>query len=227
MRDQISTAAGNDHATWQKKGYMDEPTMLWWLDNVMGPYKVGKHGDSPILLLLDRFSAHVQPSVRACAHGWGILLWFGEPFTTGRWQPVDAGAGQQWKGFMAKAFEEELQVDDKLMTWSSGKVSTQGKRLMTLVCGGRASDAFFADDNEFSRVGFFTRTGCLITQDGMWDENIHIEAHPNYRPLPPGHPIPADWAGDQPDEASSSSSGSSSSNSSSSSSAAGTDIDGE
>lgn len=93
----------------QEKAWCDEQVMLYWVNNVLRPYieAMPNIPENPIrpVLLLDCYSCHLMPSIRAPIAKMGIDLIHIPGGCTSLAQPLDVGYNKPFKNLMKTKFE--------------------------------------------------------------------------------------------------------------------------
>ena len=87
----------------QVNAWMDEDTMLFWIEHVWKPWTFDKIGST--YLIMDEFSAHMTSKVLRALEALGTVVDFIIGGYTSRLQPLDDGINKPFKGFLRDQFE--------------------------------------------------------------------------------------------------------------------------
>ena len=124
-----------------------------------------------------------------------ILARWGEPDTTDKWQPVDAGYGKTFKDLATgprHGLEKWLEAKKNRKLWTRKNVDAQLRRRLSLVFIGKSWDLMHTAEYAKLRTHAWRATGALLTADGSEDHLVKVQGLLDYQPLPPGSAAPAD-----------------------------------
>ena len=115
-----------------------------------------------------------------------VLIWFGPPNLTGKWQPVDAGCGSLLKCKFRDTMDQWLSKKKHDEEYYDTGMTAQRRRVMTLQWLAAAWKTCSNDGYERARTSWWRRTGCGMTADGTGDDMVKIQGHREYTlPTPP------------------------------------------
>ena len=90
----------------QENAWMDEASMLRWVEEVWRPFALAKQ--TPTLLILDEFIAHKTAQVRAAIAECGTHVLYIPPSYTWILQPLDVGVNKPFKDYMRQQYDESV-----------------------------------------------------------------------------------------------------------------------
>jgi hypothetical protein len=102
----------------QDNAWVDEATMIKWIDRVLAPYlQENAAGRSPILVL-DSYKVHLMDSIKTRIESLGVRLEYVPPGCTCLAQPVDVGIGRPFKTNLTRLWNDWIlnRGDDFAMT---------------------------------------------------------------------------------------------------------------
>ena len=200
---------GEEHKVkhyFQKRGWFNVETTLWFATDVVIPY-VNEHLRSDpqewILLIIDaNGKVHIHPDVRKVFGDANILVWYGEPNMSHKIAPVDRGVGKTLRSVgIREGLEVWLEEKDNRKLWTRKRISAQMRRELSMEWLGDAWQQIFEDKYKKLRTSAWEATGSLISADGSDDHKIMPQGLANWPgPHPPGFAIPDDWLQSSEDE---------------------------
>ena len=176
--------------TWQKKAWCDGEVLIWWARTVFIPHKMALHGAEWVVLIMDSAGRthHNAEFIKMCGDS-QVLVWFGEPDMTDKWQPVDAGIGKTLKDLAGGdqiGLGLWLTKKANRKAWTRSRIDAQLRRRLSLEFVGKAWGRIHTDEYTSLRLNAWLRTGCLLTADGSGDAEVRPQGMSGYTPPPVG-----------------------------------------
>lgn len=98
---------GCDYAV-QVKAWMNEETMLQWVERVWKPFAKSKKKEGLTMLIIDQMKVHMLPSVKKAIEDCGTILEFIPAGYTSRLQVCDIGLNKPFKDYLRRTVHEWL-----------------------------------------------------------------------------------------------------------------------
>ncbi len=135
---------------WQGHGYMTSNNMIEYMENVLLPYRssLGKD-DKPMLLIMDRFSAHTNKDVLEYAKAHGIDIALVPTGCTDMLQVLDVGVNRPFKHY---ARDDRRMVINSLESAPSSSIGTKLQDLVALELRSFNSITTSTVVNTFNRI---------------------------------------------------------------------------
>lgn len=155
---------------WQAKAWVDRPTALAWVKDVIAPLvkadiEAGvSDSNTRYLLLADNLDAQIQDSVRALLKSHQVDLHLLPPGKTDFAQPIDAGFGRAVKHEMGEAMDKWLDDDGNLEKWEGNALTASDRRILMTHWLGAAFKKVSEDWEQVRK--YWEHTGGLVTIDG-------------------------------------------------------------
>ena len=123
--------------TFQKKGWLDIPTTIWYAENIAIPYVNTDLRDSEdewVLLVLDASgNARIHPAVKKVFGDAKILMWFGEPNMSHRIAVIDRSIGNATRSVAVReGLGEWLEEKGNRKRWTRKRISAQTRRELSI-----------------------------------------------------------------------------------------------
>lgn len=90
----------------QTKAWCDKRVMLYWINNILGPYIRTAPPDVRPVLLLDRYSCHIMDEVVDLIFAMGVEIVYVPGGCTSLAQPLDVGINKPFKDRIRKKWEQ-------------------------------------------------------------------------------------------------------------------------
>eukprot|EP00977_Amphora_coffeiformis_P024178 scaffold15108_cov180-Amphora_coffeaeformis.AAC.54 len=94
--------------TVQGKAWMNEDTMLQWVEKVWKPFAQSKSKDGLTMLIIDQMKVHMLPTIKKAIEECGTILEFIPAGYTSRLQVCDIGLNKPFKDYMRRTVNEWL-----------------------------------------------------------------------------------------------------------------------
>ena len=172
-------------SAWMNQGVLAQ----WFKETFLPAARAIVAAPREILLLLDNCgSCHQSPEFDELAAANNVVVHYGPPNLTGRWQPADAAVLKTFKDLFAKELEAwKKRSKRNRQLFRSKKWSAQQQRVCAIEFAALAWRALHSADYEAMHNKAWFATGCGMTADGTEDHKIHPQGHDDYLPpSPPG-----------------------------------------
>ena len=173
---------------WQKKAWMDGPTMYRYAKTTLEPHMDAHHpAGEEVVVILDNLSGHRVPADIAPTHDKAfskrIKYWFLRPNSTHIVQPLDRGIIKAFKDAFYNEFEHWAEQDGGIESLSSRSVDA--KKLRMMVYGWCAKSWARIQSNEVLQKNCWRECGMDMCENNDWRSNFH-DAESGFR-MPPSH----------------------------------------
>ena len=180
---------------WQRKAWFDQTTQLKWFGSVMTPW-LKRHFVDPssgelmeTLGTCDSLAASKCDAFVNVANEVRHRVYHGPKNFTEHWQACDRGPGQLVKTYAKVEQDTWLLRKKNWQLWSKNKLTASQRRILMTKWIGKAYEKLIRDKSSSIQKAMVAG-GTMTTLTGQGDDQIHYPGLPDFRPPPPGSPLP-------------------------------------